>query len=420
MLNKLRKSFVKNAMLSVFIVLCVILGGTSLMTYHVVTESSDKILTELAKTDGDGFPLDTTIPKNMMESSRYFVVKINNLDKIVSVNTIHADNISDFRAASLGLEVSLSKTMTKNQYFNEYRYLITTNDQGTEDTSDDIKTIIFLSDMERYTLFKTVLIGSAVLLVSIMLGVWILLLSFSKRAIEPLANTLEKQKKFITNASHELKTPLTVIAANNELLELDHGESIETTIIAQEVKAMVEMTKNMTLLAKVDESAIAVKKKFNLSSAAFETIMPYNSLYKRKNLVFDYHIKDNIIVNADERIIRDCFVIILDNANKYAKSFVEFEITSDKTKIQIIARNDTNGISKGDLSKYSERFYRTAEVRGENIGGSGIGLSILKDTVNMYDGDLRMYSDDGLIFNVEIVIRKIIINNKSTIERYLD
>ena len=412
MLNKLRISFVKNAMLSVVIVLAAILGLTILVAYRLTTSVSDQILTELSETDGIGFPIDTVIPENIQMNARYFIVKLDSSDNIIAFNNIHCSDINQNEAKVIALQVSKSKTMSRNQYLGIYRYLVTINDNNTASRLDDVKTIIFLADSERNNVFKIVLLGSLIVFITIIIGVLILLLSFSKRAIDPIAATLAKQKKFITNASHELKTPLTVIAANNELIEMDHGESEETRIIAQEVKNMVDMTKNMTLLAKVDETATATKKKFNLSEAAFETIMPYKSLYKRRNIIFDYHIKDNIIIKADERVIRDCLVILLDNANKYAKTFIEFEVTSDKTKIKIASKNDTKGISKGDLSKYSERFYRTDEVRGENISGSGVGLSILKDAVSMYDGDLKLYSNDGIIFSVEIIIRKVLINSK--------
>ena len=139
-------------------------------------------------------------------------------------------------------------------------------------------------------------------------------------------------------------------------------------------------------------------------------------LYKRRNIVFDYHIKENIVIKADERVIRDCLVILLDNASKYAKSHIEFEVTSDKSKIKIASNNDTTGISKGNLSKYAERFYRTDEVRAENISGSGVGLSILRDAVDMYNGDFKLYSEDGIIFSVEIIIRKVLVNSKQSLE----
>lgn len=416
MLNRLRLSFVKNAMLSVIIVLAAILGLTIVVTYHLTTRVSDQVLNELSETNGVGFPADSDIPEIIQDSARYFIVRLDNDDKRISFDNIHCNEVSQIEGMNLALQVSKSRTLSSNQYLGTYRYLVSIDNKNTLTKTDDIKTIIFLEDGERNNIFKTILLGAFIVFVSIILGVWVLLLSFSKRAIEPIAATLEKQKKFITNASHELKTPLTVIAANNEILEMDHGESEETRIIAQSVKNMVDMTNNMTLLAKVEETATSTKSIFNLSEAAFETIMPYKSLYKRRNIVFDYHIKENIVIKADERVIRDCLVILLDNASKYAKSHIEFEVTSDKSKIKIASNNDTTGISKGNLSKYAERFYRTDEVRGENISGSGVGLSILRDAVDMYNGDFKLYSEDGIIFSVEIIIRKVLVNSKQSLE----
>ena len=144
----------------------------------------------------------------------------------------------------------------------------------------------------------------------------ILVIILSKKAICPIAENIEKQKQFVTNAGHEIKTPLAIISANTEAMELYNGENKWTKNIKKQVDRLNGLMKNLLLLAKMEESKI-VYQKFSLSEMASEISESFFEPISLKNIAFETKIQPDIILNANSEHIRQLFSILLDNAVKY-------------------------------------------------------------------------------------------------------
>lgn len=155
-------------------------------------------------------------------------------------------------------------------------------------------------------------------------AICVLLILFSKRAVEPIANSYEKQRHFISDASHELKTPLAIISANNEILEMDYGENECTDAIQKQVVRMANMTKNLTTLAKIDErAALEERKNIDVGALISDVAEPYYALARTADLNIEVNIPGKYILYGDEGLLRQMVSLLLDNAVKYGKSYVK-------------------------------------------------------------------------------------------------
>ena len=227
-----------------------------------------------------------------------------------------------------------------------------------------------------------------------------LLQLFANKILKPIIDAHEKQKKFITNASHELKTPLTVITANNELLEMEYGENEYTQTITKQIVKLTTMTNTLVSLSKIDEmNTLEDMYEFSVTDAAYDIIQTYKKVLEKE---FTYEIDENVTLLGNEKLIRDLITLILDNARKYSESYIKFSINKTKGKIHLVCENDTSNIEKGNLNHYAERFYRSDEIRGNVSSGSGIGLSLVKEIVEIHRGIMKIYSPDGKTYIINI------------------
>ena len=245
------------------------------------------------------------------------------------------------------------------------------------------------------------LISCAILISLISLvTIFSILRLFANKILKPIIEAHEKQKKFITNASHELKTPLTVITANSELLEMEYGENEYTKTINKQINKLTNMTNALVMLSKIDEmNTLNDMSEFSLSDAAYDTACEYVRVINNE---FNFQIDEELNYFGNEKLIRNLISIILDNARKYSKTFVNFTVTKSKNKIVMTCTNDSDGLVKGNLMNFSERFYRSDESRVTVFDGSGIGLSLAKEIVEIHRGNMKIYSPDGQLFVISI------------------
>lgn len=228
--------------------------------------------------------------------------------------------------------------------------------------------------------------------------VLILIVVFSKRIVSPMAQSYEKQKTFITDASHEIKTPLAVIEANTEVVEIENGESQWTRSIKEQISRLSELTEKLVFLAKMDgERNTFVMTEFSLSKLAQEITEGFNGMAKAQNKKYTVSIDSDIGVKADEKAIKQLLSILIENAFKYSDREGNIAVTVKKNGKykEIEVRNTADNLKKGDLSILFERFYRLDSSRNSNTGGSGIGLSIAKAIAEAHKGKIKAYSLDG-------------------------
>ncbi|MGE7758501.1 ATP-binding protein [Peribacillus sp. NPDC097895] len=225
--------------------------------------------------------------------------------------------------------------------------------------------------------------------------------------IDLLQANFEKQEQFVSNASHELKTPLTVIESYASLLKrkgLERPDLFDESIeaIHSEAIRMREMTEQMLLLAKHQEKWNIEKENFNLNAIIAELAKVYKNAYNRSVEIYS---GDAIEAVTDVQKLKQLLFIFLDNARKYSDEHISVYIgqTSNEAYIRIEDRGD--GIPKAELPKVFDRFYRVDKARSRKQGGSGLGLSMAKEIADAIDVRIEMDSLEGrgtivtLLFN---------------------
>lgn len=249
------------------------------------------------------------------------------------------------------------------------------------------------------------LIFFSVLLVSFFISVFL-----SRRALRPVQEAWNQQRQFVADASHELKTPLTVILANLGILKTHPGHTIAAEMrwiqnTEEEAVRMKELLQDLLFLAKDDASAAPATPHvvLNFSQIVWECILPFESvIYEQKSSMTE-DIRDNIFVLGDEKQLKQVLMILLDNACKYAgdgKIHVALEPKRDKAVLSV--QNTGTVIAKEDMAHIFERFYRASKSRSRNTGGYGLGLSIAQTIVENHNGNIKVVSSEqtGTIFSV--------------------
>ncbi len=265
------------------------------------------------------------------------------------------------------------------------------------------KTVIGLlnASASLYSVFTVVLI-SAVIGLSCFLLVLLIVILASRRAVEPMAESYLRQKQFVTDAGHELKTPLTVISANNELLRMLYGDNEWSDGIDRQVTKMSSLVQSLIALAKMDEEQKPAFASFNLSDAVCDTAMSFENLIcsREKSVTFD--IAEDIFYTGDESRLRQLVSILMDNAAKYCdkRGVISVCLKADRLiRLQVI--NDYQAVDSCDLDQVFQRFYRADKARTPN-GSYGLGLSIAKSIVELHKGTIhaKALNHNKILFEV--------------------
>ncbi|MBR5997412.1 MAG: HAMP domain-containing histidine kinase [Bacilli bacterium] len=272
--------------------------------------------------------------------------------------------------------------------------------QTTEEIDVKLTFVAFLDTSERTHAFNS-FFTSSMLIAAISYTVLALLIILSSKLVfKTSEESYKKQKAFITNASHELKTPLTIISTDLELIEMDHGKTEWTESIHDQVLRLNTMTKQLVTLSRLDEANLdnypfAV---FSLTDLANESIEAFAPTYKNRELTFKHEVGLDIDIKANKYLINELFYIFLDNALKYAKDKGEVTLIVRRNankKVDIIFSNDVED-DEMDTNLLFERFYRSPKSSSKE--GSGIGLSIAKEIVELHKGKVNVSVKDGKIY----------------------
>lgn len=236
----------------------------------------------------------------------------------------------------------------------------------------------------------------------------------TNKSIEPIKETFNKQKQFIADASHELKTPLAIIKTNTSLLLSNPEDTIKNQskwikYIESQSDRMSDLVNEMLSLAKLDiEENKLIISTINLSNIIERMLLTFDAVIFENKISLNTNINKNIMINGNEDSIKKLFSILMDNAVKYTNEggSISVSLVSDKTKTKLIIKNTGDGIPKDKLSKIFERFYRADDSRDRETGGYGLGLSIAKSIVTQHKG--KIYASSNLYkdatFTVELPI----------------
>lgn len=335
-------------------------------------------------------------PRIFMDSTVYTVILDNELN-ITEVINHTTDNVSDEEIKNIAEEIIKNKATEDirigNLYFTNYSYLFTRdntsliiidNTNNKEELIQSLKTSILIF----------VVLEAIIIIVSNRLTRWI---------IKPVIESFDKQKQFIADASHELKTPLAVILASSEALENDPKEMKWLANIKSESERMSNLVSDLLELAKSEKG---IKEQFvneNLSKLVERSVLTFESLIYEKDVSLDYNIEENISFLCNGNQIKQVIGILMDNAIKHSisKGEIKVDLKKEKGNIVLTVANKGKEIPKEEREKIFERFYRIDESRNRNDNRYGLGLAIAKNIVINNNGKISVTSEnDYTIFKV--------------------
>lgn len=410
MIKKLRWKFIAVAMISIIVVLMAIIGTITLINYNKTVDNIDKVLTVLVDNDGKFNGLDfgddnlkntggnnnkdnLNPPKDYGEFTketpywtRFFSVKFTNSNPDPAVDTSMIASVSKEEAIDMAKETIDSNSMIG--FYGAYRYKVK--------IADDFKLVVFVDcTKEMRSIRYFVFTGTWISLVGI-IAVFIIVFIFSKIVFNPVKRTYDKQKRFVTNAAHELKTPLTIISANNELIDAEYNSLDETQAIDKQVKKLTIMINNLTLLSKLDEEDknVDLKEKVDLTKLSNDLIEPFKVIFESRNIKFNFFVDDNCYIKGNTNLISQLLSLLIDNANKYALTYIDFEVRIVGKCVELKTSNDAD-IDEKNPNLLLERFYRNDKARGK-IEGSGIGLSVVNEIVKLHKGTIKLNASNNV------------------------
>lgn len=410
MIKKLRWKFIAVAMISIIVVLMAIIGTITLINYNKTVDNIDKVLTVLVDNNGKFDDLDfgddnleNTDGSNNKDNlnhqkdhgeftketpywTRFFSVKFTNSNLDPAVDTSMIASVSKEEAIDMAKETIDSNSMIG--FYGAYRYKVK--------IADDFKLVVFVDcTKEMRSIRYFVFTGTWISLVGI-IAVFIIVFIFSKIVFNPVKRTYDKQKRFVTNAAHELKTPLTIISANNELIDAQYNSLDETQAIDKQVKKLTIMINNLTLLSKLDEEDknVDLKEKVDLTKLSNDLIEPFKVIFESRNIKFNFFVDDNCYIKGNTNLISQLLSLLIDNANKYALTYIDFEVRIVGKYVELKTSNDAD-IDEKNPNLLLERFYRNDKARGK-IEGSGIGLSVVNEIVKLHKGTIKLNASNNV------------------------
>lgn len=402
MIRKLRIKLILASMLSLLLVFTAIFGVVGVLNYEKIVSDADSVLSILKENDGS-FPIskhpedDVTIAEGRPKDARRFSAELPYESRYFSVflaqdGTVVAVNTGKIAAVDTTMAIEYAQAVFRDKaskgFLNDYRY--TTYTAGNE------VHIIFLDYGREMSSFRTFVFTSAGVGVIGLLAVLCLLILFSHRIVKPFSENYEKQKQFITDAGHELKTPLTIIDADAEVLEMDIGENEWLNDIQTQTKRLAQLTNSLIILSRMEEQPQTEKIEFPISDLTEETVETFQALARIQNKTLTGQIQPMLSMRGDEKSIRQLITILLDNAVKYSNDggVIEISLKKQKNMLYLSAFNTVESISKESLIHLFDRFYRTDRSRNSQTGGYGLGLSIALAIVNAHKGKITASTQD--------------------------
>lgn len=438
MVKQLQKKFIISAMTAVTILLVVLIGGINVFNYLTTSNDNDRLMEMLCysfetstkwnadttdntqppqsinstrqnTTDATGNQNDTgfvpqgngTKPpddkknngfgrhdKNAVDSARYAAVAIDKNGNIIRTDVTHISSLTEDEATAI--TEALKNTASGTGTYNGFVYRI------SETKRADGKVIILLDNGMQISSFFTVLFISAGAGIFGWLLMLLLVILLSKKTIAPVARSIEKQKQFVTNAGHEIKTPLAIILANTDAMELHNGENKWSRNIRAQTLRLSGLMQNLLMLAKMDESSTKLPMcSFDISTAAEDTVNAFIEPAALKGVMIEQDIQKGLQLNGNRDSIVQLITVLLDNAVKYTESggTISAKLSGNDKNIALSIANTCEPIDHPE--KLFDRFYRGDSARTQKNGGYGIGLSVAQAIAELHKGTITAENITG-------------------------
>lgn len=401
MTKTLKKRFIVFTMTAVSCLLIFIVVAINGLNWMMLESQSDMMMETLVDSGGAFHKMEPNPkpPKNSrpvdmdrMRSSRFFTVVIDMDGNAVEINTNQISSVD--RQAAENYAVKVLKSNKEYGSIDGYKFAVNQTDIG--------KLMVFMDNSEQTDSFFMVLSASAAIAVLCWIVLLIIVLLLSGKVVRPVIAGMEKQKQFITNAGHEMKTPLAIIQSNNETMALIHGENKYNVHIRNQTKRLNVLMSNLLTLAKLDEEIPLPVETVNISELTSEILPAYRDNAQRRNLDFKVYIEPNIVIRTNRDSFRQFLTIILDNALKYTSDsgFIEITLAKNGKHVRFVEENTCDPCFEPDPERLFERFYRgdAARTQAKDTSGYGIGLSAARAICENFGGMLTAeYPSDKTI-----------------------
>ena len=402
MIRRMQAKLILVSMLSLLLVLAVILGCVNALNYHSLVQEADAVLKLLAENDGrlpkfDEIRGEAYSSPEVPYEWRYFSVLLQDDGRVLAADTGQIAAVDQQSAVSFAQDVLQSQKA--RGFLGDYRYLAEQQEDGMR--------VSFLDCGRRLVTCRDFLLTSLWISLLGFAAVFLLVCLLSSRIIRPVADSYEKQKRFITDAGHEIKTPLAIIDADAELIAMDAGDSEWLRDIQSQVKRLTRLTGDLIYLARMEEADSPPEKlAFALSDLVEELAGSFRALALQQGKHFTSQVQPGISLRGDEKSIIQLVSILLDNAVKYADAGGEICISLDRQghTVHLTVYNTAESIAQDDLPHLFDRFYRTDRSRNSRTGGYGLGLSIASAVVSAHKGKITATSKDGRSLTMAVTL----------------
>ena len=430
-IRELRRKFVLVAAASTLIVLVALVGAVNAFNYHDVVSRADAVVALLTANDGSfpDAPADagTRLPDDEGEagggetpptrtqeaasgvlaalgwqgahdsigpetpfSTRFFTVTLGADGSVADADVSHVAAVTQDEARQYASD--LFAKGAASGFVGTYRY-------GSAQTDDGGRLYVFVDCSRDLATLASFATSSLLVAAACLAFVTLVAVALSPLAVRPVADAYAKQKRFITDASHELKTPLTIIDANTEILEMEQGASEWTESTRRQVARLTDLVRKLLFMARMDEGSQALSRtEFSLSDAVAETVAPFATVAAAQGKSLETRVAPGLSYVGDRASIEQVASTLVENALKYCGDGGRVRVTLERAerRCRLTVWNTTpEDIGRGRHDEYFERFYRRDGSRNSGTGGTGVGLSMAQAVVEAHGGKIRASSADG-------------------------
>ncbi|MGF6375335.1 two-component system sensor histidine kinase CiaH [Clostridiales Family XIII bacterium PM5-7] len=405
MVKSLRRKFIIAAMVSLLILMTIVIGGVALLGYYQMEETADSMLQSLAEErkpfEREKKPLpafgyqisDSPKPSNYVEA------RINASGEIQFLEHKGMMELSEDEARTY-VEQVLDEKNTEGK-IGSYKYIV------VKESSEMSRIVLLDMSLQMQTLLNTIFSSLLVGLICMVLMFFILFF-VSGRVIRPVANNIEKQRQFVSNAGHEIKTPLGIIMANIDAMELHLGENKWSKNIRSQTERMHGLMDLLLLLARMDERADAVPmKNVNLSELVTMQQEAFLEPAQRCQVGINASVEEGLTAHGNPDYLEQLISILMDNAVKYANvgGDIFLQLTAEHKKNRLVVENSVEQLPDVSPDVLFDRFYRASAARTQKDGGYGIGLSAARAIAQMHGGKMEaVYAGDEGSLRIRFVV----------------
>ncbi len=417
MFDKLRRRYLFLSTAILFVIIILVMGlvyfltsSTIMAQIHFVAgyilENEGSLKTKTREEQDVVERIINPISAEILYETRYFCVWVGEDGTITDANTSFVSSVDENELDDIIAFVS-GKHRKSGRYLRNYDTIFYYDSKHLDNGGT---LYVFLDCTTRYLTLHQVLFYVGIVWGSVLLFYFVLIRYYSKRIVRPFVENEERQKRFITNASHELKTPLAVISANIEMSEALHGgEDKWTKSTKRQLKRLQSLIEELVVLTRLDEMGDTNLEELDLNNVINEAVEPYRSIAENSGRTLALSLAPGLKAMAEKRGLMEVLNVLLDNASKYCDEGGEIEVSTEKKSLSHIVRiRVSNSYKDGkgqDFERFFERFYRADESHNFQKSGFGIGLSMAKEIVERMRGSIKASYDESrgvIFFDVEL------------------